>query len=110
LFFAKLPFARLCRDITKNVAPNEELKFQGAALEALQYSSEMFLTNVLEMANLASIHAHRETLMLQDMQLVYAVHSMASGSIIHELKSNLQADKQIPSNIGKNPFAHAGLK
>jgi hypothetical protein len=48
--------------------------------------------------------------MLQDMQLVYAVHSMASSSIIHELKSNLQADKQIPSNIGKNPFAHAGLK
>ena len=56
---------------------------------ALQYASKMFVTNIFEVANLATIHAHRSTLTVPDMQLVYAVHSMAEGSAFHDLKSNL---------------------
>ncbi len=92
IFFARSRFQRIVRDITADVG--QEYRFQRSALEALQYSSEMFITNVFEMATLATVHAGRQTLQVNDMRLVYNVHSMAEGSAIHLLKDRLQQSRQ----------------
>lgn len=74
------------------MAPQKGFRFQVEALQALQFSSEVFVENVFEMATLASTHARRQTLMVQDIKLVYEVHSMAHGPAINKLKSGMVAN------------------
>jgi histone H3 len=67
LLFRKGPFYRLVREVAADF--NENLKFSGVALEALQICSETYLIGLAEDANLAAIHAKRITLMPRDLQL-----------------------------------------
>lgn len=72
------PFNRLVRDIaTDNM---QDVRFQKAALVALQEASEAHLINELSMANLCAIHAKRVTIQQKDMQLVQSLRSMIIGS------------------------------
>jgi len=63
----KLPFQRLVREIAQNY--KTELRFQSAAVMALQEAAEAYLVGVFEDTNLCAIHAKRVTIMPKDMQL-----------------------------------------
>ncbi|RWS30499.1 histone H3.3-like protein [Leptotrombidium deliense] len=63
----KLPFQRVVKEIAQNFFAN--LRFQSAAVGALQEASEAFLVSMFEDANLCAIHAKRVTIMPKDIQL-----------------------------------------
>ena len=55
LLIRKLPFQRLVREIAQDIKTN--LRFQQAAVEALQEASEAYLVGLFEDTNLCAIHA-----------------------------------------------------
>jgi len=67
LLIRKLPFQRLVRHVTSEF--NLDIRFQSAALMALQEAAEAYLVGVFEHANLCAIHAKRVTIMPKDIML-----------------------------------------
>lgn len=67
LLIRKLPFQRLVREIAQSLT--HDLRFQSAALLALQEAAEAYLVGVFEDTNMAAIHAKRVTIMPKDLQL-----------------------------------------
>ncbi|XP_005092703.1 histone H3.3 [Aplysia californica] len=67
LLIRKLPFQRLVREIAQDY--KTDLRFQGAAVGALQEACEAYLVGLFEDTNLCAIHARRVTIMPKDMQL-----------------------------------------
>lgn len=63
----KLPFQRLVREIAQGF--KLDLRFQSAAVGALQQAAEAYLVGLFEDTNLCAIHAKRVTIMPKDMQL-----------------------------------------
>ena len=63
----KLPFQRLVREITVEVA--QEMWFQSSALLALQEAAEAYLIGLFEDTNLCTIHARHVNIMSKDIQL-----------------------------------------
>ena len=68
LLIRKLPFQRLVREIAQDM--QNDLRFQGAALLALQEAVEAYLVRLFEDANISAIHAKRVTVMPKDILLV----------------------------------------
>ena len=74
LLIRKLPFQRLVREIANDidVCPAHlrgKIRFQSAAIMALQEASEAYLVGLFEDSNLCAIHAKRVTIMPKDIQL-----------------------------------------
>ena len=74
LLIWKLPFQRLVREIANDidVCPAHlrgKIRFQSAAVMALQEASEAYLVGLFEDTNLCAIHAKRVTIMPKDIQL-----------------------------------------
>ena len=67
LLIRKAPFQRLVREIAQDF--KTDLRFQGAAIEALQEAAEAYLVRLFEDSNLCAIHARRVTIMPKDIQL-----------------------------------------
>ncbi|CAD6892238.1 unnamed protein product [Tilletia controversa] len=67
LLIRKLPFQRLVREISQDI--KTDIRFQSAAIGALQEASEAYLVSLFEDTNLAAIHAKRVTVMPKDMAL-----------------------------------------
>jgi histone H3 len=67
LLIRKLPFQRLVREIAQDF--KSDLRFQSAAVLALQEASEAYLVGLFEDTNLCAIHAKRVTIMPKDIQL-----------------------------------------
>jgi histone H3 len=67
LLIKKLPFQRLVREIAQDF--KTDLRFQSAAINALQEASEAYLVGLFEAANICAIHAKRVTIMPKDVQL-----------------------------------------
>ena len=67
LLIRKMPFQRLVREIAQD--HKTDLRFQSAALGALQEAAEAYLVALFEDTNLCAIHAKRVTIMPKDMQL-----------------------------------------
>jgi len=67
LLIRKLPFQRLVREIAQDY--KSDLRFQSAAVAALQEASESYLVGLFEDTNLCAIHAKRVTIMTKDIQL-----------------------------------------
>ena len=67
LLLRKLPFQRLVREVSQDF--KAELRFQSAAIMALQEASEAYLVGLFEDTNLCAIHAKRVTVMPKDMHL-----------------------------------------
>ena len=67
LLIRKLPFQRLVREIAQDF--KTDLRFQSAAIGALQEAAEAYLVSLFENANLCAIHAKRVTIMPKDIQL-----------------------------------------
>ena len=74
LLIRKLPFQRLVREIAcdRDVITSPlcgKVRFQSAAIMALQEASEAYLVGLFEDSNLCAIHAKRVTIMPKDIQL-----------------------------------------
>uniref|UniRef100_A0AC34GWG6 Histone H2A/H2B/H3 domain-containing protein n=1 Tax=Panagrolaimus sp. ES5 TaxID=591445 RepID=A0AC34GWG6_9BILA len=67
LLLRKLPFQRLVREIAQ--AYNMDIRFQSAAIGALQEAAEAYLVGLFEDTNRCAIHAKRVTIMIKDIQL-----------------------------------------
>ena len=67
LLIRKLPFQRLVREIAQEM--KSDLRFQSAAVGALQEAAEAYLVALFEDTNLCAIHAKRITIFPKDMQL-----------------------------------------
>jgi histone H3 len=67
LLIKRLPFQRLVRELAYEY--KTDLRFQVAALEALQEACEAYLVDLFEDSNLCAIHAKRVTVMPKDIQL-----------------------------------------
>ena len=78
LLIRKLPFARLVREITNQLAP-EPFRWTHEAFEALQEATEDFIIHLLEDCNLCAIHAKRVTIMRNDMQLARRIRGPVAG-------------------------------
>ncbi len=67
LMVSQQAFQLVVREITMELVPEElrdDIRWQKTAIEALQQAAEFFITDVLSMAQLAAIHARRETVMM----------------------------------------------
>ncbi|XP_057587799.1 histone H3.3A-like [Hippopotamus amphibius kiboko] len=67
LLIHKLPFQRLVWEIAQDF--KTDLRFQSAAIGALQEANEAYLVGLFEDTNLCAIHAKRVTIMPKDIQL-----------------------------------------
>ena len=67
LLIKKAPFQHLVREVTQDF--KQDLRFQSAAIMALQEASESYLVGLFEDTNLCAIHAKRVTIMPKDIQL-----------------------------------------
>ena len=67
LLIRKLPFQRLVREIAHDF--RTDLRFQSAAIGALQEATEAYMVGIFEDTNLIAIHAKRVTIMPKDIQL-----------------------------------------
>jgi histone H3 len=67
MLIRRAPFHRLVREIACDY--KTDLKFQSAALAALQEAAESYLVGLFEDTNLCAIHAKRVTIMPKDIQL-----------------------------------------
>ena len=76
LFFRKLPFYRLVREVMGDF--NTKLKIQAYAVLALQEASEAYLVGLFEDTNLCAIHAKRVTIMPKDIQLARRIRGERS--------------------------------
>jgi len=82
LLIPKLPFSRLIREVATNVASHvQDLRFQSAAIMALQEAAEAYLTTLFEDTVLCAIHARRVTIMPKDMQLTMRIRGGTAGVV-----------------------------
>ena len=80
LLIRKLPFQRLVREIAgdSKVITSPlcgKVRFQSAAIMALQEAAEAYLVGLFEDTNLCTIHARRVTIMPKDIQLARRIRS-----------------------------------
>lgn len=97
LLIRKLPFQRLVREIAQDF--KNDLRFQGAAILALQEASESYLVSLFEDTNLCAIHTKRVTIMPKDIQLARRIRGERSGGS-KKVKSAL---KKTPAVAEKEP-------
>lgn len=73
LLIRQSPFQRVVREIANDVAAGthfaQGVRFQLAAIIALQEAAESYLVGLYADSNLAAIHAKRVTIMAKDMQI-----------------------------------------
>lgn len=67
LLIKKLPFQRLVREVAQTYMT--DVRFQVAALDALQEAAEAYLVGLFEDTNLCAMHAKRVTIMPRDIHL-----------------------------------------
>lgn len=67
LLIQKAPFQRLVKEISTEIAPG--MRYQAAAIAALQEAAEAYLVGLFEDTNMCAIHAKRVTIMPKDMLL-----------------------------------------
>nr|XP_010348561.1 histone H3.3A-like [Saimiri boliviensis boliviensis] len=88
----KLPFQHLVQEIAQDVKTH--LRFQSAAMGALQEASETYLVGLFEDTNLCAIRAKRATTMPKDIQLAHHIR----GEYAYEstMMGNILSSKKIP--------------
>merc|ERR1712241_542145 len=79
LLIRKLPFQRLVREIAQDF--ETDLRFQSAAIGALQKASEAYLVGLFEDTNLCAIHAKRVTIMPKDIQLARRIRGERAWNV-----------------------------
>ncbi len=87
----KLPFQRLVKEIATDITVETgkvDLRFQSAALMALQEASEAYLVGLFEDTNLCAIHAKRITIKPKDMALARRIRGHPDSGYNPEAKKN----------------------
>ncbi|CAO3573756.1 unnamed protein product [Mortierella alpina] len=88
LLIQKLPFSRVVREIANEYVTSVSytgadeavgLRWQGAAILALQEATEAYMVHLFEDANLCAIHAKRVTIMQRDIQLARRIRGYHGG-------------------------------
>ncbi|KAF8457158.1 histone-fold-containing protein [Terfezia claveryi] len=85
LLIRKLPFSRLVREISHDIAQAmdmigaDSLRWQSTAIQALQEAAEAYMVHLFEDTNLLAIHAKRVTIMQKDLQLARRIRGMWGG-------------------------------
>ncbi|KAF1823124.1 histone-fold-containing protein [Dissoconium aciculare CBS 342.82] len=81
LLLLRLPFSRLVREVTLNMAPVSSgiTRWQSQAIQALQEATEAYLVHLFEDSNLCAIHAKRVTIMQKDIQLARRIRGSWGG-------------------------------
>ena len=77
----KLPFQRVVREIAQEIGTIDDLRFTPDAIFALQEASEVFLVNLMEDANLCTIHRGRITISPKDYQLVMRMRERMGDTV-----------------------------
>lgn len=67
LLLRKAPFQRLVREVSQT--GKDSLRFQSAAILAIQEAAESFIVSLLADTNLCAIHTRRVTIMPRDIHL-----------------------------------------
>ena len=75
----RLPFQRLVREFAQDA--KTDVRFQAAALEALQEAAEAYLVGVFEDTNGCAIHAKRVTIQPKDMLLAKRLRRQDVGKL-----------------------------
>lgn len=75
LLFAKMPFARVVRELTYDIMSGREYRFQKGAMLALQEATEAYLVTLFEDSNLCAIHAKRVTILPKDLKLARRIRN-----------------------------------
>ena len=87
LLIRKAPFQRVVREITQNLFPNKDLRFQSLAVLALQEASEAYMVvGLFEDTNLAAVHAKCVTILPKDMYLARRIRGEVYTPIEKENK------------------------
>ncbi|XP_045477575.1 histone H3.3-like [Harmonia axyridis] len=76
LLINRMPFQRVVREIAQDF--KSDLRFQTAAIGALQEACEAYLVLLFEDTNVCAIHAKRVTIMPKDMQLARRIRGERS--------------------------------
>lgn len=79
LLIRRLPFARVCKEISLEFAPPNVRRWTADSLEALQGACEAYLVAIFEDALLCAIHAKRVTIMVKDIQLARRVRGLMNA-------------------------------
>ena len=77
----KLPFQRVVREVAQNLGVIDDLRFTPDAIFALQEASEVFLVNLMEDANLCTIHRGRITITPKDYHLVMRMRERMGDTV-----------------------------
>lgn len=72
----RAPFQRLVRNVTTEVEPDRTFRFTGNFMSSFQELIETRIVEVLRDANLVAIHAGRETVFPEDIELVVSLHKL----------------------------------
>ena len=80
LLIRRMPFARLCREISEEFSREDmdAWRFTADALLALQEAVEAYAVSIFEDANLCAIHAKRVTIYPKDIQLARRIRGERS--------------------------------
>jgi len=78
LLIPKLPFSRLIREIAVKVC-SADMRFQSAAIMALQEAAEAYLVTLFEDTVLCAVHAKRVTIMPKDIILARRIRGEYSA-------------------------------
>ena len=78
LLIAKLPFARVVKELSFKLA-REPMRWTAEAMLALQEATEDFMVHLMEDTNLCAIHAKRVTIQVKDMQLARRIRGSVYG-------------------------------
>lgn len=74
LLIPRMSFQRLVREVAQGISPSD-LRWQSAALGAMQEAAESYLVRLFEDTNLCAIHAKRVTIMPRDVQLARRIRA-----------------------------------
>lgn len=77
----RLPFQRVVREIALDYA--SDLRFQAAAVAALQESAEAYLVGIFEDANLCALHSRRVTIQPKDIHLARLIRKDSTDSLLY---------------------------
>ena len=78
LLIPKLPFSKVLREICSKICM-KDMRFQSAAIMALQEATEAYLVTLFEDTLLCAIHAKRVTVMPRDMKLARRIRGENNG-------------------------------
>lgn len=90
LLIPQVALNRLIREVTQDIGKRdteENVRYQSAAVLALQEASEAYLVSLFETADRCRLHAGRETVITADMKLAGFLHNQARQHANHSVNA-----------------------